>query len=74
MCAKCHDLANQVIKNTSWNQHALHINAGFSCSVCHTAHGTGGTNPNIGGQRLINFDAKRCISERPHAGLLQSRR
>jgi predicted CXXCH cytochrome family protein len=57
MCAKCHDLANQVIKNTSWNQHALHINAGFSCSVCHTAHGTGGTNPNIGGQRLINFDA-----------------
>ncbi len=57
MCAKCHDLANQVIKNTSWNQHSAHINAGFSCSTCHTAHGMGAANPNISGQRLVNFDA-----------------
>ena len=57
MCAKCHDLANQIIKNTSWNYHSMHINAGFTCSTCHTAHGMGGNNPNISGQRLVNFDA-----------------
>ncbi len=56
MCAKCHDLSNQIMKNTSWNQHFLHINAGFTCSTCHTAHGMGGTNANISGQRLVNFD------------------
>lgn len=56
MCGKCHDLPNQIMKNTSWSQHSSHINAGFSCSTCHTAHGMGGTNPNISGQRLINFD------------------
>jgi predicted CXXCH cytochrome family protein len=56
MCGKCHDLSNQIMKNTSWNQHFLHINAGFTCSTCHTAHGMGGTNANISGQRLVNFD------------------
>lgn len=56
MCGKCHDLANQIMKNTSWNQHYLHINAGFTCSTCHTAHGMGASNPNISGQRLVNFD------------------
>jgi len=56
MCAKCHDLSNQIMKNTSWNQHFLHINSGFTCSTCHTAHGMGGTNANISGQRLVNFD------------------
>ena len=30
LCGKCHDLANQVMKNTSFNDHANHINAGFS--------------------------------------------
>jgi len=56
MCAKCHDLTNQVMKNTSWNHHSDHITAGFSCSVCHTAHGMGATSNSITGQRLINFD------------------
>jgi predicted CXXCH cytochrome family protein len=56
LCGKCHDLANQIMKNTSWNQHYVHINAGFTCSTCHTAHGMGGTNANISGQRLVNFD------------------
>lgn len=56
MCGKCHDLPNQIMKNTSWSQHALHINAGFSCSTCHTAHAVGSSSPNIGGQRLIDFD------------------
>jgi predicted CXXCH cytochrome family protein len=56
MCGKCHDLTNQILKNTSWSQHSAHINAGFSCSTCHTAHGMGGMNPNITGERLVNFD------------------
>jgi len=56
LCGKCHDLANQVIKNTSWNHHADHINTGISCSVCHTAHGMGATSAAISGERLVNFD------------------
>ena len=62
MCGKCHDLANQIIKNTSWNQHSSHINAGFTCSTCHTAHGMGGSSGNITGERLINFDLKVVAS------------
>jgi hypothetical protein len=42
--------------NASFSQHQSHINAGFSCSVCHTAHGLGGIDPNLSGQRLVNFD------------------
>jgi len=57
LCGKCHDLANQVMKNTSFNDHANHINAGFSCSTCHTAHGMGATSGSISGERLVNFDA-----------------
>ncbi len=56
LCGKCHDLSNQVVQNTSWKQHSLHINAGFSCSTCHTAHGTGATSGTISGERLVNFD------------------
>ena len=57
MCAKCHDLANQIMQNTSWNHHAQHINQGFSCSVCHTAHGmTAAGGGVIIGERLVNFD------------------
>lgn len=56
LCAKCHDLQNQVLQNTSWNQHSNHINAGFTCSTCHTAHGMGAVSGNISGERLINFD------------------
>ncbi len=56
MCAKCHDLTN-VVGNNSFNQHALHISQyGFSCSVCHTAHGMGASSPTITGERLVNFD------------------
>jgi hypothetical protein len=57
MCGKCHDLTN-VVANNSFTQHNLHISQyGFSCSVCHTAHGMGATSPNITGARLVNFDA-----------------
>jgi len=57
LCAKCHDLMNQVDNNTSWPQHSLHINDGFSCSVCHTAHGMQAGTANVTGERLVNFDA-----------------
>ncbi len=56
MCAKCHDL-NNILSNASWSQHNLHVaQEGFSCSVCHTAHGMGAVNPSISGERLVNFD------------------
>jgi predicted CXXCH cytochrome family protein len=56
MCAKCHDLA-QILSNSSFKYHSLHISQyGFSCSVCHTAHGMGGVTPTISGERLVNFD------------------
>jgi predicted CXXCH cytochrome family protein len=56
MCSKCHDLTNQVMKNTSFNDHANHINAGMSCSACHTAHGIGTSSGSISGERLVDFD------------------
>ncbi|MGA2203175.1 MAG: cytochrome c3 family protein [Terriglobales bacterium] len=57
MCAKCHDLT-KIVANTSFTQHSLHISQyGFSCSVCHTAHGMGAISPGITGERLVNFDA-----------------
>src|SRR5581483_1607906 len=55
LCAKCHDL-NQVISNTSFSEHAEHINEGFSCSTCHTAHGMGAISAGISGERMVNFD------------------
>ena len=56
LCGKCHDLSNQIVKNTSWKQHSSHINAGFTCSTCHTAHGMGAASGTISGERLVNFD------------------
>ncbi|MGB8013074.1 MAG: cytochrome c3 family protein [Terriglobales bacterium] len=59
MCAKCHSLT-QVLSNTSsWPSHSLHVSQyGFSCSVCHTAHGMGATSPTVSGERLVNFDVR----------------
>lgn len=57
LCAKCHDL-NNIVSNGSFTKHALHINAGFSCSVCHTAHGMGANSSNVSGERMVNFDLK----------------
>ena len=56
LCAKCHDLPNQIVKNTSWAQHSAHINSGFTCSTCHTAHGMGAASGVVSGERLVNFD------------------
>ena len=56
LCAKCHDL-NNILLNASWAQHNSHVSQdGFSCSVCHTAHGMGAINASISGERLVNFD------------------
>jgi predicted CXXCH cytochrome family protein len=55
LCGKCHSLSN-IMTNASFSQHSTHINAGFTCSTCHTAHGMGGVDPNLSGQRLVNFD------------------
>lgn len=56
MCGKCHDLPGNIVKNTSWSQHSVHINSGFACSTCHTAHGIAGRNGTVSGDRLVNFD------------------
>jgi predicted CXXCH cytochrome family protein len=56
MCSKCHDLS-QVLGNSSFTEHARHINDGFSCSTCHTAHGMGAQSGSISGERMVNFDA-----------------
>jgi predicted CXXCH cytochrome family protein len=55
LCGKCHNLPN-VMQNASFAKHSQHINAGFSCSTCHTAHGVGASSGNTSGQRLISFD------------------
>ena len=37
--------------------HSVHVSQdGFSCSVCHTAHGMGASSPDVTGERLVNFD------------------
>jgi len=55
LCAKCHDLSI-VINNGSFKEHARHINDGFSCSGCHTAHGMGSLVATLSGERMVNFD------------------
>jgi predicted CXXCH cytochrome family protein len=55
LCAKCHDLTS-VVANTSFSEHARHINDGFSCSTCHTSHGMGASAATISGERMVNFD------------------
>ena len=55
LCGKCHDL-QQVLANTSFSEHARHINDGFSCSACHTAHGMGTQTGNATGERMVSFD------------------
>jgi predicted CXXCH cytochrome family protein len=55
LCGKCHNLS-VILSNSSFTEHARHINDGFSCSTCHTAHGMGAVNGSISGERLVNFD------------------
>ena len=56
LCAKCHDLT-LILNNSSFSEHARHVKQdGFSCSVCHTAHGMGGQMATVSGERMVNFD------------------
>jgi predicted CXXCH cytochrome family protein len=55
LCAKCHDL-NNVMNNLSFKEHGRHIGEGFSCSVCHSAHGVGSESATVSGERMVNFD------------------
>lgn len=55
LCAKCHNL-NTVNSNTSFSAHSMHIQKGFSCSVCHSAHGVPSNTAGVTGKRLVNFD------------------
>lgn len=55
LCGKCHDLAN-IMANTSFTEHARHLKDGFSCSVCHTAHGMPAQSGILSGERMVNFD------------------
>lgn len=66
LCAKCHDL-NNVNSNVSFAKHSVHIQKGFSCSVCHTAHGVPAGSAAMAGKRLVNFDINVVA---PNAGVL----
>ncbi len=70
LCAKCHDLTS-ILSNASFSKHALHINAGFSCSVCHTAHGMGPNSSNVTGERMVNFDLK-VVAENASSSFFRS--
>jgi predicted CXXCH cytochrome family protein len=55
LCSKCHNFSSPG-PSAIWARHMTHINDGFSCSTCHTAHGLGATSGSISGERLVNFD------------------
>ena len=55
LCAKCHDLVN-LNSDISFKRHNLHIQRGFSCSVCHSAHGVPSGSIGVNGKRLVSFD------------------
>ena len=55
LCAKCHDL-NSINSGESWSGHGRHIQKGFSCSVCHSAHGVPAGTSNVSGSALVSFD------------------
>ena len=55
LCAKCHDL-NYINSGAGWREHGRHIQEGFSCSVCHSAHGVPTGTTGVTGQGLVSFD------------------
>ena len=55
LCAKCHDL-NYINSSASWSAHGRHIQKGFSCSVCHSAHGVPAGTSSVSGSALVSFD------------------
>ena len=61
LCGKCHNLSI-VQSATSWSGHINHMNDGFTCSTCHTAHGMGAASGTVSGERLVNFDVNVVAS------------
>ncbi len=55
LCAKCHDLS-YINSSQSWSGHGRHIQQGFSCSVCHSAHGVPAGTSGVRGSALLSFD------------------
>jgi predicted CXXCH cytochrome family protein len=55
LCAKCHDL-NYINSGADWSEHGRHIQDGFSCSVCHSAHGVPAGTSSVSGSALVSFD------------------
>ena len=55
LCAKCHDL-NYINSGASWSAHGAHIQKGFSCSACHSAHGVPVGTSGVSGSALVSFD------------------
>jgi hypothetical protein len=55
LCAKCHDL-NYINSRDGWSAHGRHIQKGFSCSVCHSAHGVPAGTMGVSGSSLVSFD------------------
>jgi hypothetical protein len=55
LCAKCHDL-HYINSSDGWNAHGKHIQKGFSCSVCHSAHGVPAGTSGVSGRALVSFD------------------
>jgi hypothetical protein len=55
LCAKCHDL-NYINSSASWSEHEKHMQKGFSCSVCHSAHGVPSGTSSVSGSALVSFD------------------
>jgi hypothetical protein len=55
LCAKCHNL-NYIYSSQSWSQHDKHIQKGFSCSVCHSAHGVPVGTSSVKPGALVSFD------------------
>jgi len=55
LCAKCHDL-NYINSGNGWSAHGRHIQKGFSCSVCHSAHGVPAGTSGVSGSALMSFD------------------
>jgi predicted CXXCH cytochrome family protein len=55
LCAKCHDLTN-INSDVTFTEHSRHMKRGFSCSVCHSAHGVPAGTSGVIGTRLVSFD------------------
>jgi cytochrome c553 len=55
LCAKCHNM-DYINSTSSWAWHNQHIQNGYSCSVCHSAHGVANGTSGVPGTGLVSFD------------------